>query len=222
MNIKLYKTLLAILCSLTSISTTASADVFDQVDQQKHLATTVYPTSVFDEAAARDMLINGSAVVNGVLSFIEPHYLPEHRKARDQSDGILFGPKKKRNLVANKQVILFPDSPYLREYLKLLETSKRKVDASDQFFRHTLKTKSNQFGEFSFNRLKPGKYYIFSEEMILRRQERVMVPDQYTYSYYNHRYIVFMEYKGFIEVKPGAESVKVDGRMMVRETQPAN
>ena len=227
MNIKLYKTLLATLCSLNFISTTASADVFDQVEQQKHLATTVYPTSAFDEAAAKDMLINGSAIVSGVLSFVEPIYLPEHRKAIDQREGLWFGGKKKRVLVANKKIVLYPDSGYLREYLKLAANSKRKTVASDQFLARSLAATSNQYGEFGFRGLKPGKYYIVTEDIVLKRQSNVMVPNQiidniHIKSNHTHQYDVYMSYGEFLEVKSSGQAMKVDARMMTRSTQSVN
>jgi hypothetical protein len=105
-------------------------------------ANILAPSVPFDMAAAKVALESGDASIGG--------------KACVASPGAP---------AAYTNVVLFPDTPYLEEWVNLLHKfnpSKDQLVTDPQFLATSLKTRTNSNGEFQFSKLKPGKYYLLS------------------------------------------------------------
>jgi len=100
----------------------------------------------FNAAAAKAALEPGNAVIHG------------------QACMVLRSGRAKQ-LVQNNNVYLFPDSPYLQKWVKLLhslDATKNTLYTDGRLWANALTSKTNDNGEFRFAQLKPGKYYLLS------------------------------------------------------------
>ncbi|MFP3577735.1 hypothetical protein, partial [Brevibacillus sp. SIMBA_040] len=60
-------------------------------------------------------------------------------------------------------VTLYPLTPYFEEFIKLRkqkENKKTLVYISDEAYKYRIETKTDAYGRFKFEKLKPGKYFI--------------------------------------------------------------
>lgn len=110
----------------------------------------LYAKTPFDTTAARNALAIGTGTIKGV-AFTRPE-----KK---------FYGKTGKKILANKiKVILFPVTPYLLEYLdvKKKENPKKLKFAyiHPDAWRFRLEAVTNSDGEFTFPKMKPGKYYL--------------------------------------------------------------
>ncbi|RFM26982.1 carboxypeptidase-like regulatory domain-containing protein [Deminuibacter soli] len=110
----------------------------------------IYAKTPFDTLAARAALAEGNGTIKGVA----------FTRAKNNKMAITG-----QKLYANKMtVILFPVTPYLEEYLDLKKKENPKklkyvyIDPNAWRFRLTAVT--NSTGEFTFPKMKPGKYYL--------------------------------------------------------------
>ena len=226
-GIQMKKTIIPLCAGIFLFVTSMTAlagDVFQQLDSAIEKDTPVSPKAPFDEKAAREAMAPGDLTLQGVLSYIEPIYDPASRKAVDQHEGWWFGGPKPRHFVAKKLLVLFPETPYMTELLELLDRyrNERLVDGFAPVRKYARETTTDQYGRFSFPKLKPGKYFLVSNEHILERQERVMVPTTVNNvvikDYYTHRYNVVVNYEGRIEMQPGQDELQLDARMKIVTT----
>lgn len=110
----------------------------------------LYAKTPFDTVAARSALAEGSGTIKGV-AFTRP-------------EKKIYG-KAGKKILANKiRVLLFPVTPYLLEYLdvKKKENPKKLKFAyiHPDAWRFRLEAVTNSDGEFTFPKMKPGKYYL--------------------------------------------------------------
>lgn len=164
----------------------------------------------FDSLAARRQLAEGTGTIKGV-AFTRPD---------NYSMG--FKIKQGRKIYANKiKVILFPVTPYITEYLSLKDKENprklRFAYIDPVAWRYRLEAITNTDGEFTFPKMKPGKYYL---EGILNWSSGAYY-DRYTgsgYSGYNTTNYYNREYynvnhaeklEKYVEVKEDGEIVDV-------------
>ncbi|BAV05318.1 lipoprotein [Filimonas lacunae] len=120
------------------------------VQKERDDTIRLWPKGTFDTVAARYALQEGNGTIKGV-AFTRPNKT-------------IYGRTGKR-IYANKiKVVLFPVTPYLLEYLDLRKKQNPKklkfVYLSPDAYRFRLEAVTNSTGEFTFPKMKPGKYYI--------------------------------------------------------------
>ena len=111
----------------------------------------LYPDVKFDSREADDMLQKGTSSIKGVLFTKEKTRL-----------GIkpLFGVKI---FGANLDVTLFPVTTYFENWYELRRTKENKrtyMYMSDDAFAKKIVVKTDDYGRFLFEKLKPGKYFL--------------------------------------------------------------
>jgi hypothetical protein len=107
------------------------------------------PSVAFDEAAAKAALVPGTATISGTACV---------RHHANGEGGALA-------LAANQKILLFPDTPYLEAFVKLMHDAKPgrdKVDADPKFMVATMTATTNSKGQFRFAQMKAGRYYLFT------------------------------------------------------------
>lgn len=130
---------------LTAITAHAQYVQKERDDTVRMMAKTPY-----DTIAARAALAEGNGTIKGV-AFTRPNKT-------------IYGRTGKR-IYANKiKVLLFPVTPYLLEYLELKKKENYKklkfAYLSPEAWRFRLEAVTNSDGEFTFPKMKPGKYYL--------------------------------------------------------------
>ena len=115
----------------------------------------LFPQAFFDKKQAEQMLALGSATIEGVAS------------TRQKGFTLIANDKVNRKQVAPEGtlVTLYPLTPYFEEFIKLRkqkENSKTSVYISDEAYKYRIETKTDAYGRFKFEKLKPGKYYLES------------------------------------------------------------
>jgi len=167
----------------------------------------VLPTTPFNEAETARLMERGSATIEGTATL--------KKKGKDN-----FG-------VKGSQILLFPVTPYLTEFLELkkkFNSRKKQATMSPVAFTYRIEGRFlDDKGTFQFTNLKPGKYYIISW-IAFARQKTVAVQtgtstsyNVYGYAlgsspiYEDHHYDVFIENEvnGFVEVKEAGAVVNV-------------
>lgn len=104
-----------------------------------------YPQGFFDKKQAQDMLAYGKSTIEGVAS------------TKQYTDS------KKQLAPEGTLVTLYPLTPYFEEFIKLRkqkENKKTSVYISDEAYKFRIEAKTDAYGRFKFEKLKPGKYYI--------------------------------------------------------------
>lgn len=124
---------------------------YKQEEYQKYPEKKIFPKQTFDSIAARNALAYGKTTVKGV-AFTKPK--------------TSFGYKAPLadRIYANHIIVeLFPLTPYFEEWynLKKKEENLKKniiVYMDNSAYRYRLTCETNARGEFTFPKLKPGKY----------------------------------------------------------------
>lgn len=115
---------------------------------------TLFPQSFFDKKLAQDMLAIGTATIDGVAS-----------TKQKTAYGYKAPLAKKQIAPEGTLVTLYPLTPYFEEFIKLRkqkENKKTVVYISDEAYKYRLETKTDAYGRFKFEKLKPGKYFVES------------------------------------------------------------
>lgn len=114
----------------------------------------LFPQSFFDKKLAQEMLAIGTSNIEGVAS---------------TKQKTVYGYKaplaKKQLAPEGTLVTLYPLTPYFEEFIKLRkqkENKKTSVYISDEAYKYRIETKTDAYGRFKFEKLKPGKYFIES------------------------------------------------------------
>lgn len=108
----------------------------------------VSPEMSFDAAAAASALAAGSATIKGkACALVE----------------------KRVFAAADRTVILFPDSPYINEYIRLRDKNRLRdgvkdpgvhVGLPENVYKYRIEAKTDSDGNFRITRLRPGRYYL--------------------------------------------------------------
>ncbi|WP_231465068.1 MULTISPECIES: tetratricopeptide repeat protein [unclassified Pedobacter] len=102
----------------------------------------IYPKGTFDAALAQSALSRGLSKIEG--------------RACSKIDGRIF-------TAAGTRVVLFPVTPYLEEWYELREKKEGKklsVYMSKEANKYAIEAFTDRNGDFAFDGLKPGKYFI--------------------------------------------------------------
>ena len=119
--------------------------------ERRNTITTIYPDVKFDVGEANKLLVNGKSSIKGVLFTKEKTRL-----------GIkpVFGVKI---FGANLNVTLFPVTTYFDNWYELRrkkENKRTNVSMSEEAFTKKTVVKTDNYGRFLFEKLKPGKYFL--------------------------------------------------------------
>ncbi|CAN7587704.1 carboxypeptidase-like regulatory domain-containing protein [Pseudoxanthomonas sp. LjRoot143] len=119
------------------LRTSPKVDTRPQVEE-------VQPQIAFDKAQAVAALDKGNASITGV--------------ACSYHDGYVY-------LADNTQVMLFPATPYLDEWVRLRKKDQRNrvVTMSDDAYATRVETETDAKGNFRFQEMQPGRYYLFMQ-----------------------------------------------------------
>ncbi len=116
---------------------------------QDNTVKVYFPQVFFDSADAANRLQEGLSTISGVC------FTRVHKEGS-------FMPGAKHYAV-NETVMLFPYTEYFAEWYNLkYDNPKANIIMTRQAFAQRLETKTDQFGNFTFTKMKPGKYYIES------------------------------------------------------------
>lgn len=150
-----------VFCALLAMSacTSVSGDPVDRADRLAQALEPRIPKTPFDEAQAKAALKPGNVEIKSVLVSCYG------RGVACMQGGVP---------VTNTSVYLYPYTPYLQEYLgmekqlkadikKHHEYSAVKINLDPKFSQYSLTAKTDEYGRYSFKRVKPGKYYVLSE-----------------------------------------------------------
>lgn len=132
-----------LLCSLTL----SSVAIFAQ--------KTYYPQGFFDKKQAQDMLAFGKSTIEGVASTRQKGFT---LTVNDKVNKKQFAPE-------GTLVTLYPLTAYFEEFIKLRkqkENKKTSVYISDEAYKFRLEAKTDAYGRFKFEKLKPRKYFLES------------------------------------------------------------
>ena len=124
------------------------AGIFSQAQNK------LFPQAFFDKKQAQDMLAIGTSTIEGVAS-----------TKQNTAYGYKAPLAKKQVAPEGTLVTLYPLTPYFEEFIKLRkqkENKKTVVYISDDAYKYRLETKTDAYGRFKFEKLKPGKYFIES------------------------------------------------------------
>lgn len=113
--------------------------------------TVYFPQVFFDKIDAINKLNLGASTIKGV--------------AFTRQDRGNFNSKKQ---LANKTLVfLFPMTNYMEEWLKLYkskgENPNTNIVMSEESFKYHLEVLTDEYGNFTFTKMKPGKYYIMCD-----------------------------------------------------------
>ncbi|RAV28696.1 peptidase associated/transthyretin-like domain-containing protein [Sinomicrobium soli] len=184
---------------------------YKQGEYQKHPLQKIFPEQRFDSVAARHSLGQGTATVKGV-AFTKP------------KNNLGFKAPLANRIFANHITVeLFPYTPYFEEWYELKKkkenVKRNKIVYMDSIaYQYRLYCETNSRGEFTFPKMKPGKYIIMGTLPWTSSGSY----DQYTGSgygsyggrvdYYERQHYT-VSHSDFliriIEVEPGEEVVKV-------------
>ncbi len=156
--------LLSVLLGLASCAA-IEGDRVDRADRSAKNNEPREPKSVFNEAQAKEALKPGNVEIKSVLVH-----------CYGQGIGCIKGSLA----VENTGVWLYPYTEYLQEYLNMskklaYEKSHRtglndvKIIVDPRLKSYVLSTKTDKYGRYSFKNIKPGKYYIESENVVGHR-----------------------------------------------------
>lgn len=152
--------------SLLMVATPSySQSVLKKMNMQEQLDTVqyIYPKTNFDEEYTKNAVALGNSTINGVLFY---------KITNDGSDAALLSTIKPEPVSGHK-VFLYPYTPYLVDYINLSkkqarsrDPQKRKVMADDRMFIYSYYSVTDNYGRFTFGKMKPGKYLLSAEKMV--------------------------------------------------------
>jgi hypothetical protein len=118
---------------------------------------------------------------------------------------------------ANVTVTLIPATPYFMEYYNLRqekENKRTKVYMADEAFKYRIEVKTDEYGRFKFEKMKPGKYFL--QAMMTTTNYYTQDVEVGTNSYGTRFYEKQRQYESkthrlekFVEVQNGSDVVEV-------------
>lgn len=105
-----------------------------------------FPQVFFDEEDAKNRLQEGNSTIRGVLFHAEGSIITKTK---------YYGKKQ--------TVVLFPYTSYFSEWYNLkYQNPRANIILRPEVFRYRLEAQTDEYGNFTFNKMKPGKYYLES------------------------------------------------------------
>lgn len=158
----------------------------------------IYPASKFDAAQARFILEKGEASISG--------------RACSNKEGQVYYPRW-------INITLYPVTPYLEEWINLRKKNKNKntsVFMTQEAGKYAISLQSNENGEFTFEGLKPGKYYLeayfdFTVHKTVNVYEGYQREGPVMMHYWSKRHVqdnYDERLQRFVEIKQDGENVK--------------
>lgn len=143
----------------------------------------IIPQTPFDEAAAKQSLAEGTSMIQGVACSI--------------TEGRVY-------MAENTTVTLYPDTPHLREWIKLgNDKGFAVVRMSPAATKYRIEATTDEGGRFQFTKIKPGKYFLLS-------YYKLDLTDG------EENWTVGRSLERFVEIKNDGETIKIhlasDGR----------
>jgi len=126
---------------------------YHQQEYQKHPEQTIFPKQMFDSIAAKNALSIGTITLKGI-AFTKPRTTLGYK-----------APLANRIYANHITVELFPATPYFEEWYHLKKKDenlkKNKIVYMDSVaYRYRITCETNSRGEFTFPKMKPGKYFL--------------------------------------------------------------
>lgn len=196
---------------LAAFSVTFSNAQYKQSEYQKYPEQKIFPKTKFDSLQAKSAIAYGETTVKGI-AFTKPKTMYGYK-----------APLAERIYANHITVELFPLTPYFQEWYNLKDKEenlkKNKIVFMDNSaYRYRITCETNSKGEFSFPKMKPGKYIIIGTLPWTNTKSY----DQYTGSgygnyggrtdYYERQYYTTTHsdfLMQIIEVKSGEKELKV-------------
>lgn len=122
----------------------------------------VFPSSQFDLQQAMTQLAPGASTIRGIAM------AKENDSRRFQIANLSKGHRARPGTL----VTLYPVTPYLEEMLALRKKHGGKASLSNEAFSCRVITWTNERGEFEFQNLKPGNYYLEAVVEFAQKTER--------------------------------------------------
>ncbi|ULQ56913.1 hypothetical protein KJS94_01710 [Flavihumibacter rivuli] len=174
----------------------------------KNKINAIYPTATFDSIAAKKALAYGNITIEGIA----------YTKPRNQIGTKV--PLSKRIFAANTTVVLFPVTSYLEEWFHLRnekESKRTHVYMSNDAFKYRIVEKTDEYGRFKFEKMKPGRYFIqcimgYSETKSRQVYQGTAYGTYSTADYYSKQYYNVAKYERleeFITVKEGDTKLEI-------------
>lgn len=152
----------------------------------------VYPKASFVAVAAKSALEYGNSTITGVAWFAP-------------RNGYGIKNSSKMQMAKNVQVDLFPLTPYIDEWYDLMRKpswgAKKVIKMSDEVYAIKVYANTDADGNFSFSRIKPGKYLLTTS---MHWETTYYYNGQDAGS--NHSQRTFVK---IVEIKTDGETVKV-------------
>ena len=222
-----------------TIPAEAKSDGLAKADRDAEMAKPEYygPAAQFDPAQAKQMLAKGNATIRGALF----HKINEY--GYQPGPLVPGGPARP---AAGIMVHLYPATPHLIEWqqlfvkyrgknkitqkpgiIGLIEGRKRPriLQYDNRMGEVRLSVKSDEYGRFSFEQMKPGRYYITTTADISGSYQGTEVSGNSTaydiYGAYNvqhtrpveRRYRTSVFFEKFVDITDGQNMVEVDAKM---------
>jgi len=168
----------------------------------------IYPEFAFDSLSAKDQLARGKGTIKGIA------YTKE-------KNSFGFAPLMAQKIYAtNTKIVLFPVTPYFESWYQLRkkkEGKKTYVYMSNEAFRFRLETKTDNYGNFTFTEMKPGRYFLQAFVDWYRTKSTNVYTgsgydgygriDYYAPQYYNVNHSDRVE--EFVEIKESGEVIEI-------------
>ncbi|PZP52227.1 MAG: hypothetical protein DI598_01215 [Pseudopedobacter saltans] len=147
LNVRITLTLITVLLANISFGQ------YKQKEYEKYPEQRIFPDQYFDSIAAKNALAVGTTTVTGV-AFTKP-----------KTDFGYKAPFASRIYANHIIVMLFPSTPYYQEWMRLKDKKenlkKNKIVFMDSVaYRYRLECETNSRGEFTFPKMKAGKYIL--------------------------------------------------------------
>lgn len=111
----------------------------------------IYPEFAFDSLTAREQLKRGTGTIRGIAF------------TKEKNNMGFKAPLGSRIYATNTKIVLFPVTPYFeawRELRRKKEGKKTYVYMSNEAYRFRLETTTDNYGNFTFTEMKPGRYFL--------------------------------------------------------------
>jgi hypothetical protein len=198
--------------------------------QQAAKAVPQEVTVPFDENQAKAAMAKGKGTIKGVLY----HKVNLSGQHAGSDPFITHNPPQ---YLKGVTVRLFPVTAHLQEVLSLEKENRRQrsrskdvqaVDyiADPRMHKYSVSTKTDEYGRYFFNGLKPGKYFVVANNVDVRSTGVEVVQDGasvntnpyfggQTNHYRTQTYGVLtqVEYDQFVELEPGKNELELESRM---------
>lgn len=188
----------------------------------------------FDEVQVKMAMALGNSTLKGVLY----HKVKSGGKYAGEDVTLTLNPAI---YISNVEVMLYPVTAHLLELMRLEDENRARLRPwstdkqlkrfipDERIYKYSLKTKTDEYGRYFFNQLKPGHYLVIAVEQDITSTGTEVVKDGTSVisnGYYyaeaahyrdqNFRVKTPVHYEEYIEIKSGQKEVVLESRMRMR------